>query len=118
MHKYASAVAIIMIGCGLPHDCISAPAEPAAAMTFTGECIKFDGSDENHNYCENTVSDLRFADGYDSLQFKTLPKNNNDLDRDVTSFVGIHWLHTDKLGSGLIAQSQKATAAAMQIAEK
>jgi hypothetical protein len=100
MHKYASAVAIIIIGCGLPHDCISAPAEPAAAMTFTGECIKFDGSDENHNYCENTVSDLRFADGYDSLQFKTLPKNNNDL------------------GSGLIAQSQKATAAAMQIAEK
>jgi hypothetical protein len=45
-----------------------------ALAYFTGTCTKFEDESQVHNYCENEVHDIRFRDGYDSIQFCTPEK--------------------------------------------
>ena len=54
---------------------------------FTGKCTKFEGKSEIKDYCEDTVHDFCFVDGYDLFQFRTPAKSNDDQDRGVIAFV-------------------------------
>ena len=62
-----------------------------ALADFTGKCTKFEGKSEIKDYCEDTVHNFRFMAGYDSFQFRTPAKSNDDQDCDVIAFVGSQW---------------------------
>ena len=79
-------------------ECFGQTAKIDAVLEFTGQCVKYEQDTEDHNYCENIVRNLRYADGYESFQFRTPTKSRNDSDRDNIVFVGSHW--GDNKGAG------------------
>lgn len=94
-----SPVVLAIVSIFASTECFAESADIGATIIYTGDCIKFDGNNKNTNYCESSVTNLRYADGYDSFQFRTMPKNNNESDRDNTSFVGSQWGRSSLLGN-------------------